>query len=121
MSYCPECGLDFDEGMSTCPDCRVELVDIFPQADERDPFRDFKPVFLCYSMDDAMLVQTLVDGEGIPVLLSDLNGTLGSKTVGLEGQVWVHVPHGEAERAVSLIEEAQTDGVLRAVSGEFII
>jgi hypothetical protein len=121
MSFCPECGLDFDEGMATCPDCQVELVEIFPQADQRDPFRDFTPIFLCYSMDDAILVQTLLQEQDIPCLLSDLRESSRGTAVSRNGNVRVMVPNDELERASSLIEEAILEGELESVSGESVV
>lgn len=118
MPYCPECGLDFPEGMSECPDCAAELVDIFPQADQRDPYRDFKQIFICYSTDDALLVQSLLDDEGIPSLLSDVNEIQMTRS---GSEVMIRVPYDDVERASLLIEKALTNGDLRSVSGELTV
>jgi hypothetical protein len=118
VPYCPECGLEFPEGMSVCPDCSTELVDVSPQADQRDPYRDFKEIFICYSSGDALLVQFLLDGEGIPSLLSDIDQTERTRKT---SEVRVRVPYEEVERASLLIEEALVDGDLRSVSGELTV
>jgi hypothetical protein len=101
--------------LSVCPDCATELVDIFPQTDQRDPYRDFKAIFVCYSVSDALLVQSLLDGEGIPSLLSDIDEVERRRKA---SEVRVMVPYDEVERASTLIEDALTDGILRSVTGE---
>jgi len=121
MPFCPECGLDYDEGMSTCPDCQVELVEVFPQSDQRDPCRDFVAVFICYSMDDGVLVHSVLEEQGIPCLLSDLENSSHSVMVGKGGQIRVLVPNEEMESAGTFIEEALIDGELQSVSGEFTV
>ncbi len=121
MSFCPDCGLDFEEGMATCPECRVELVDIFPQADQRDPFRDFKTIFICYSMDDAVLVQSFLEKMNIPNLLSDLEMNSRGMRMGRDGQMRVFVPYDEMENAAGIIEEALIDGELQSVTGELAV
>ncbi|MFQ6104621.1 MAG: hypothetical protein ACE5OP_10055 [Candidatus Glassbacteria bacterium] len=121
MSYCPECGLDFEEGMATCPECHVELVEVFPEADQRDPFRDFTTVFLCYSMDDAILVRSFLEEYNIPCLLSNIDEDSRRMKMGKVGEIRIMVPNSEEENASLLIEEALLDGGLQSISGELLV
>ncbi|MDQ1318367.1 MAG: hypothetical protein QG588_2027, partial [Candidatus Poribacteria bacterium] len=34
MAYCPNCRAEYIEGVETCPDCQVELVDELPPMEE---------------------------------------------------------------------------------------
>jgi len=121
MPFCPECGFDYDEEMSTCPDCQVELVEVFPQADQRDPYRDFVPVFMCYSLDDGILVHSLLEQEGIPCMLTDLENNSSGAKMGKAGEIRILVPSVEIESAGRFIEEALIDGGLQSISGELTV
>jgi hypothetical protein len=36
MSFCPKCRAEYIEGVETCPDCQVKLVDELPPMDETE-------------------------------------------------------------------------------------
>jgi hypothetical protein len=61
--FCPECGLDFEPGVSHCPDCEVPLV---AEPEETSGAAEFIPLIEVTDVDAFALVTSRLEAEGIP-------------------------------------------------------
>ena len=62
--FCPECGYEYRQGFSRCPDCDVELVRDAPPED-RTEYGDYVQVLDTFNPFDIALIKSLLDSEGI--------------------------------------------------------
>lgn len=62
--FCPECGLDFDDSSSFCPDCEVPLV--AEPAEETGGAVEFIPLVEVTDVDAFALLTSRLEEEGIP-------------------------------------------------------
>lgn len=66
--YCPECGLEYREGVTVCTDCGVALVLEPPEA-SREPSPEWLDLETVLETGDAALLavaRSLLEAEGIP-------------------------------------------------------
>ena len=71
MPFCPRCRSEFVEGTTTCEDCHVSLVSGSPS--EEGPIRsdaDLVEIWRTQGEMNAQLVRSLLEGSGIPSMLS---------------------------------------------------
>ena len=111
MPYCPKCRSEFVEGTSACEDCHVPLV-AGPPAEE-GPIRsdaDLVEIWRTQGEMNAQIVRSLLDGSGIPSMLSgeSLRLTHGLTIDGL-ALVRVFVRAEDASRAGDII--ASIEGI----------
>ena len=63
--FCPKCRAEYEEGITICSDCQVELVGYLPPENEDSPdFVDFKEVLATYNAGDVAFLKSLLDAEG---------------------------------------------------------
>ena len=62
--FCPECGYEYREGVTECPDCNVELVES-PPGEDRTEYANFVNVLDTFNPFDIALIKSLLDSEGI--------------------------------------------------------
>jgi len=62
--FCPECKSEFIEGIKTCPDCKVYLVQALP-AESKPEFVDFAEVLATYNPADIAFLKSILDAEEI--------------------------------------------------------
>ena len=122
--YCPECGLEYRQGVTVCPDCGVALVTDRPAVppDPKPEWVDLETVL--ETSDPALLTvaRSLLEAEGIPsfaqgeVLQEFLGwGRLPSGSNLITGPVRLQVPRERAAEARALLKavgppvEASTD------------
>lgn len=70
MPYCPDCGDEFEDWVTTCPDCKVPLVDkLQPQSEE--VFREGKLVHLVTAPNEieAQLWKGILEDNGIQSMI----------------------------------------------------
>ena len=64
MGFCPKCGYEYQEGVKTCPDCEIELVDRIPVEEYRDI--RFVPLPNLPGRVYAEMLKGVLDKKGIP-------------------------------------------------------
>ena len=117
--FCPNCGDEFREGITTCPDCDVSLVEELP---EESPPR-LSVVDTTHDPDRlAMLVETLESAQ-VPYvveagtalsLLDDDSAPELSFPESWQARLWI--PGNFAARAAELIAEVAAPGFSKALS-----
>ena len=76
MPYCPVCGYEYEEGVTTCADCEEELVDSLSE----DHFNgEMVEVYASFSAAEGGMVKELLYNEGI---FSAVSNELGSSIFG---------------------------------------
>ena len=80
MSYCPICGCEYGQGIATCEECGVRLVDKPPEKGAHEKLRD---AYTTKSPAIAEMVKDVLEQEGIGVILSN---ELGSAILPLGGE-----------------------------------
>jgi len=111
MPSCPKCRCEFVEGTLTCSDCGIPLVSELPP--EPEPLHedgDLVEVWRTQGEVNAQLVRSLLEGSGIPSMLTgeSLRLTHGLTLDGL-ALVRVLVRPADAKRACGVI--ASIEGV----------
>jgi hypothetical protein len=105
MPFCPKCRSEFVEGTSVCEDCGVPLVAGKPVEEESLRFtEDLVEIWRTQGEMNAQLVRSLLEGSGIPSLLSgeSLRLTHGLTIDGL-ALVRIYVRGEDAARASEII------------------
>ncbi len=62
--FCPECKSEFIQGITTCPACKVKLIDELPHEPEPE-FVDYSELLATYNPADIAFLKSLFDSEGI--------------------------------------------------------
>ncbi|MGH9380918.1 MAG: putative signal transducing protein [Thermoanaerobaculia bacterium] len=113
--WCPRCGAEWREGITTCPDCDVPLVDSPPEPSRDDA--ELISVFETSDADTLPVVKSALDAAGIPYLVQGdeafgllpaggVSGFFGKQGLG----VAILVPADRADEARELLaEDAQSD------------
>jgi len=60
--FCPECGLDFEAGLSHCPDCEVPLV---AEPEETGAAAEFIPLLEVTDVEAFAVVTSRLEEEGV--------------------------------------------------------
>ena len=109
--YCPSCGESFNETLTECPHCGVELAETRPGSPP-DPTIQFASVLSTGDAGLIALAKSLLDAEGIEYLvrgegLQDLfgGGRLGAGYSILVGPAEFIVRENDAERARELLAD----------------
>jgi hypothetical protein len=110
--FCPQCRQEYREGITSCEECRVALVETLPEAghDEAE-WVDLVTVFKTSDAATIKVVKSLLEAEGIRCVLQgqgiqDLLG-LGRAGTGFNlavGPVLVQVRPEDADAARELVE-----------------
>jgi len=125
MPFCPQCRNEYIEGTRACEDCGVKLVPKLSRPSGRPPEgadkrrnEDLVEVWRTQGEMDGQLIRSLLDGNGIPSMLSgeSLRLTHGFTVDGL-ALVKLLVRPEDARRACDVI--ASTEGVTQCRHCEF--
>ena len=112
--YCPECGLEYREGVTTCTDCGIALT-VDPPAPPQPAAEwvDLETVLETSNPAILLVSQSLLKAEGIPSyargeMLQELlgMGRLPSGSNNLFGPVRLEVPRDRSEEARELLKAA---------------
>jgi hypothetical protein len=102
MPFCPICGSEYKEGVMTCADCGVKLVDKLPDPDKvHEKFRD---AYTTKSPAIAEMIKEALEEEGIYCLLSNELGTAMLPMAGESSEIKILVPSDKIEEAHNLIK-----------------
>ena len=71
--FCPECGLEFEEGSVQCDDCEVDLVADPPEEEESEPV-EFQRLVEVTDVADFAVVTSRLEDSGIPWFVQNENG-----------------------------------------------
>jgi hypothetical protein len=105
--FCPECGLDYEEGISHCMDCEVALVDEPEEEGVEDP--EFVPILEVTDVAAFALVTSRLEEEGIPWFVqSEPPLGLSAETA---ATAVIYVAENRLPEARRILEEAAPVGV----------
>ena len=117
MPFCPKCRYEYRDDVTSCPDCKVSLVDeLAPESaseNEADPVDDQEWVHVAVltSEEYAMMLQEGLREQGIPIVVMSNTGMLGQTGAmgfGLFNQgssgYQVYVPEKWVDRASAAAE-----------------
>lgn len=117
--FCPECGAEFKEGITTCDECEVALVVDPPPVPEVENYVD---VLETSDLSAIPVIKTALEAAGIPYRTEGeglMNlfpaETLGSPLHSSAGEVVIQVPEDRADEARALLAE---DASVDAGTGE---
>lgn len=109
--FCPQCGVEYREGFSTCADCDVTLVDR-PPVEPSLSSGELITVLETHEQGLVMVAKSLLDGAGIPYFakndqLQDFFGwgRIGAGYNVVVGAVRIQVPREYEEEARAVLTE----------------
>jgi len=117
MPYCPQCGFEYEEGVSRCPDCNVELRPGSPPQPTR-PGPETLPVRLCTVPDVSAgeILRAVLSENGIPSVLQrhgPVTGELGRVTDGMtEDYAIIIVPANRLREAMDILEAIESGSLI---------
>lgn len=73
--FCPECGLEFEEGSTRCDDCEVELVTDPPEQEDEEESEpvEFQRLVEVADIADFSTVTARLENVGIPWFVQNEN------------------------------------------------
>ena len=115
--YCPECGIEFRDGVTVCTDCAVALT-LDPPPAPPEPTAEWVDLETVLETSDPTVIavaRSLLEAEGIPCfargdLLQELIGW-GRLPLGVNlvtGPVQLQVPRERGEEARELLSATDT-------------
>lgn len=60
MAFCPKCKSEYKEGVQTCFDCKVELVDMLPVE-----YEDYVEIYACDNVLEAEHLKAILEDKSI--------------------------------------------------------
>ena len=103
MPFCPECEAEYEDGIETCTDCAVPLVDELPLREPPDT-ADGEPVAMrnFSNAAEASMVESLLAENGIRAFVSGGDFTVAPSM--FSGEIVLMVDERDLERATDLYE-----------------
>lgn len=107
---CPNCNSEFVEGIYSCPDCGIQLVDYTPQDEKSqdNPLQDvhFISVYTPLNSQEVSIIKMILEREDIQYYIKNdrLHGAVIFSIEG-PGKMEVFVPEEHAERTSDLLRE----------------
>jgi len=105
--YCPNCRGEFLPEIDRCPDCDVELVNELPPEDHTV---ELVPVVRAADHAELTIVRSILEGAGIPAVVEgeDVPLLLSDDTTTLPGDgITVLVPRKSSEEARTLLQSSE--------------
>ena len=105
--FCPKCKTEFVDGIITCSDCDIQLLEQLPLPDNHQEACDINYVCVYYPINsqEVSLIKMILEREDIPYFIKNdrLHGVVLFSIAG-PGQMQVHVPEGYAEQTAELLK-----------------
>lgn len=102
--FCPECGLDYEEGSTLCTDCDVPLVDE-PEEEEAGGSAEFVPIVEVTDVVAFAVITARLEEEGIPWFIQSeppLDHAAGNGSA----VAMIYVGENHLSRALRIVDEA---------------
>jgi len=77
--YCPQCRIEYQDGLTECPECRVPLLTGIPAPNPQQPFDPSLELVVVLETSDRMLLamaKGLLEDAGIPLFVLGQIATL---------------------------------------------
>ena len=107
---CPDCNSEYVEGIYTCPDCGVKLVDYIPPNENihDNSLQDvhFISVYTPLNSQEVAIIKMILERENIPHYIKNdrLQGAVLFSIQG-PGKMEVFVPEDYAQQTIDLLAE----------------
>jgi len=111
MPFCPDCQYEYREGVKTCPECKVDLVDA-PTDKPAPTDLEYAEVYMVSNRMEADVIAALLEENGIAFLIRDLRVFPVLPDFGRRARLRVAVDAAAEEEARKLLTEAREDGAL---------
>ena len=109
MPFCPKCGYEYKKEVSSCPDCKVELVAEFPEEEvvESDPDLKFVPLPNLPGRIYGEMLKAVLDQRGIPCYIrSDgFSDAIQAPGTSPPGGVQLFVPENRMDECIKIQHE----------------
>ena len=105
---CPKCKSEFIEGVYTCADCEISLVDYLPVSEKKHEDRhmdtNFISVYNPLNSQEVAIIKMILEREGVPHYIKNdrLHGAILFSIQG-PGKMELFVPEEYAQRVVDLL------------------
>jgi len=115
--FCPECGLDYEEGISHCMDCEVALVDEPEEEGEEEEAgeeAEFVPILEVTDVAAFALVTSRLEEEGIPWFVQSEPPSglpAGTPSTAAATAAIIYVAENRLPEARRILEEVSPVGV----------
>ncbi len=110
MPFCPECQYEFRDGVKTCPECKVDLLDRLESRTPSD--QEYTEVYMVSNRMEADVISAMLDEGGIAFLIRDLRLFPVLPDFGRRARLRVAVQADKEAEARKLLTEAREDGAL---------
>lgn len=106
MPFCPNCRLEYKEGVDKCPDCGADIVDELPE-EKPPPEPNFVPLRNLPSRMYAQMLQEALNNEGIPSMIKGDEGIpLRTTTAHIPvSKIILCVPEKDVEKAEEIADQ----------------
>jgi hypothetical protein len=72
--FCPNCKAEYLEGYTSCVDCRIPLVDLLPEEEDKtEPEKKFVKILQTNNLTDVVLLKSLLEGGEIRYFIQNDN------------------------------------------------
>lgn len=105
--FCPSCGSEYVEGVTTCPDCRTALVGQLPTFE--DSGESLRMVRVT-GPQEAPMIEELLGNNGVDVILQGEHSASELPAMGDLNEVRVWVRESQADAARDIIDAFFGDG-----------
>lgn len=102
MAFCPNCKAEYRQGIETCPECMVKLVDHL-ETRKTIP-ENLKNAYVTNSPMVAEMIQGLLEQEGIASVLSNEMGSAILPVMGESNEIGILVPEHQLQETQGLIK-----------------
>ena len=116
MPYCPSCKAEYQESVSRCTDCDVDVV---ASLEDTTTTEEMANVYACYNTQQVERVVGILQENGLDVLVRDRSSSAFPTYVGTTAQQLVAVAKHEHDRARDILQAAITDEILPG-EGDFL-